>query len=135
MKGSIEEETKTKTNAKEELVTLEMNYENLHKDYDRFREHLNGVILRELTGSDLMENLIPENSRVRQMGESSRVQLRGSPSDRTMYGMLNSNHREGSPSRNNNMYQSHDGPHLPTSTSTAALTNNDIVSSIKKFSR
>ena len=37
MKSNIEVESKTKTNVKEELVKMEMNYENLNKDYERFR--------------------------------------------------------------------------------------------------
>ena len=37
LKSNMESESKTKSNVKEELVKMEMNYENLTKDYERFR--------------------------------------------------------------------------------------------------
>lgn len=61
--------------------------------------------------------------------------LKDSASDRTMYGYMHKDNNMPSPRVGRNSYGSQDQPFLPTSASTTALNNTDIISTINQFSK
>ena len=80
--------------------------------------------MREFAGVDGLESLIPENMH----------QLKDSASDRTMYGYMAKDDTRPSPRNRRNNYASQE-PFLPTSASTTAINNTDIISTINQFSK